>query len=145
MHSICIALHCIFLCGFACFSCLSPIFLVSRLNRHDGDSLLSFLSFFLWLFTPVFGVLSRVSSSDHLLIVNLISNRCTRALAVYMDDHETRDRYSGDSTGDTRLRLSYLAFSSLGFCILCLPCAFALPICLLACLDSPQATQWRLC
>ena len=78
-YPLCIAfaLNCIFLYGFACFSCISLVFLVSRLIRHGGDSLLSFLSFStsLWLFASVFGVLSRVSFSDHPLIVNLGSSQ----------------------------------------------------------------------
>ena len=45
-HPLCIAfaLNCIFLCGFACSSCISPVFLVSRLNRLGGDSLFPYLS-----------------------------------------------------------------------------------------------------
>ena len=75
------------------FSCISSIFLVSRFNRLGGNSDLSYLS----VFPPSFGVLSQVSSSDHLLIVNLISDRCTRALAASTDDRELTGSLHHDS------------------------------------------------
>ena len=55
------------------------------------------------------------------------------------------ESHSGDSAGDSRLRLSLLASSPLAFCIFaCLVFLHALSVCLLACADSQRVTQWRL-
>ena len=208
-------------------TCISPIFLVSRLNKHGGDSLLSFLSFSssLWHFASVFrcfessfllrspansepglsdrwrlrklhgiatmatplGILDssfrfgflarflhlaffvplhalpalRFSFSlcffsifessflpgftvdyDHPLSLTRRSHRelWQRARPI-MIRHRKQSQDSRNPVGETRLWLSFLAFSPLGFCIFCLPCLFTCFIpcsaftCSIACLS----------
>ena len=84
-HFICIALHCTFCLVLHVYSRISPIFLVSRLNRHGSDSNLSYLSFF-----PFFQCFRVKSSfSDTPANSEPDSDRCTRALASCMNNPNT--------------------------------------------------------
>ena len=80
-----ISLHCIFCLVLRVYSRISPIFLVSRLNRHGGDSDLSYLSLFslFWCFRV------KSSFSDTPANSEPDSDQCTQALASCMDDLNT--------------------------------------------------------